>query len=223
MSNDVQSFKEPAYPKGMDETKLRDFMKEILDGIDRDKLIADKRLVRVRHPLLAERMGQDVALNVELVNLINGFTDGLTIRGNIDNKQDIQKRGSMAAEILKDSSKEPQIFAEQLRNLEALTQQLSELNDTEDDDSGSSALIAIALRSQLKMPTLAQDLVLYSAVTRETLEVPRGEILKAIEEIRKSALAQLEKPDLNEDGKQFRKEELAEAEFVKGWYEKNVA
>ena len=61
---------EPGVPEAAESQLLGQEVQQILDQIDRPKLMADKRLIRVRHPLLQAQLGADVALNTEIHNMV---------------------------------------------------------------------------------------------------------------------------------------------------------
>lgn len=56
--------------RGIDEIKLLANVHAISENIDRDKLLFDRRVKRVQHPLLVDRIGKEKALNFEIYKLV---------------------------------------------------------------------------------------------------------------------------------------------------------
>src|SRR3989338_1889136 len=82
-------------------------VQQILGQIDRPKFMGDERLTRVRHPLLQERLGADVALNTEIHNMVCDLVTGITADDSISNKDQLAERAKFAEELLADCSTDP--------------------------------------------------------------------------------------------------------------------
>lgn len=210
------------FPEGLDEAKLDGMLEALLEGIDRDRLFQDEKLNRVRHPLLAERMGKEVPLNVEIHNLITDIVTALTVSDRISNKDQLKVRAQHIEATLLQAASDPQSFYKDLEDFKTALTQLAELNPGEDADYDVHNLVSGQLRKRLEMPNAAQEYVLYPPVTMESLGQSRDEVLKTLEGCRAHFLQALEGKD-DDESKALRESVVSEAAAVLAWYEKQAA
>lgn len=218
------------YPEGLDETKLDGLIQAIIDGVDREKLFQEPRLRRVRHPLLQERIGKDVALNVEISNLISNSAVALTTSDRISNKEHLIENAQRAEDILFQAANDMQALKANLDTLKAMVTRLAKLNP-DADYFRFSALVKSMIEKRLKMPSAVQNYVLYCPVTADSLGETREEVLKIIEECRDILLRNVD-GDLSDDRfsdvdkeflRNFRTNVTTETTAVREWYERQAA
>jgi len=200
------------YPEGLDEAKTSESIQTILDGIDRERLFEDRRMTRVRHPLLAERIGRDVALNTEIHNLLADIALELYVSNNTDNSGI-----HIIEDILLSAAKDPKTFRANLAAFKDAVIQLSKSN-SDGDGLEISGLVSNLLRQKLKMPNLAQEFILYPTVTISSLGESNEDALKTLEGCREQFLDAF--GGKNGDDTEALKEAVeAEAAAVKAWFE----
>ncbi len=202
------------YPQGLDQAGFVELVKKVLDGIDSERLFQDQRRMRVRHPLLKERIGKDVAVNMEIYNLMNAVISGKTIAPSDENIELIEG-GKIAEEILLDAAKDRELFGTDLANLTTNAQNINSENP--EDDVIATELVATVIRKELKMANMAQDLILYGAVTRDVLEEPAEAILKVMETAKADFLTFIEGQS-GEDVERFQREVMDEVDAIKAWF-----
>ncbi|MFA5829598.1 MAG: hypothetical protein WC843_03835 [Candidatus Gracilibacteria bacterium] len=198
------------YPEGLNEAKLVELIQTILDGIDRDQLMKDEHLPIVRHPLLQERIGTEVALNTEIHNLISNVAS----KTRSDQPTDVEEK------ILLANASNPKQMATSLAAFKEAITKLAPLNI--DEIYPIDTFVSMLLMGKLKMPTHAQEAILYPAVNHDLYESSKDEILGVIENCRKKLLSWIEIAD-DKKATEFGKEVSAEADFAKDWFEKRAA
>lgn len=217
---EVQTNAPIKYPEGLDETKLTEMLQSILDGIDRGRLMQDQRLYRVRHPLLQERIGAEIALNTEIHNLLSSIALGLTVSDKFDNAKDLHEDVEKIEAMFIDNASNTEQLSEKLSTLKDALTKLGVLN-VEKDGPRVDNLVSTLIRRKLAMPNLAQDLILYPAVTNDTFKQPKSEILAVIEACR-SSLCEMVEGKEDEAAVKLRREIEEEADFAKQWFEKST-
>lgn len=210
--------KELTFPEGLDEIKVNELLQAILDGIDRGRLFEDQRLTRVRHPLLAERMGTDTALNTEIHNLITDIVTALSVSDRISNRDQLLANIPHVESILLDSAHDHETLRANLTALKDAVTQLVALNP-EEDGAEVQGLVSGQLRQKLTMPNAVQEFVLYPPVTTTSLGESKDQALETLEGCRAHLIAALEGKE-DGDSRALREAVEAEAAAVRAWFEK---
>lgn len=207
------------YPEGVDEAQFSMLVKNVLDCIDRVKLLADARLTRVRHPLLQEEIGADVALNTEILNMLEDIASIISLEAGSQRQIELSTRLEYVERILLEAAVDSKKFGEALLTLVETLDQLNKSNPHEEGLAMAPGLLEHELRKQLKLPTLAQDYVLYPPVTTHSLGGNREEVLGNLEACREDLAGRV----INEPNAA---ELIAEIEGIasraKAWFEQNI-
>ena len=190
-------------------------VQELLDGINRDVLIQDERLTRVRHPLLEELVGKEVALNTEIHNLITGIVMALSISDRFSNKAQLQERIPHIESILLDSAKDPETFQANLLALKDATSKIAELNFNEDENEVEN-LVEVLIRGKLKMPNLVQELLIYPPASGLSSGESKEDALKRFENCRNHLLENISGDD--EKSAAFRADIESASTDVRAWF-----
>ncbi len=203
------------YPDWLDEEKFGHIITEILACIDRAKLFEDGRLTRVRHPLLQREIGQDVALNTEIFNMLEEMA--LAISSNIlrdSNHGELTSRLEYVERLLMENAMDLEKMESFLLEFAQAVDELNQSNLTPEDALPiGPSLVEATLRQQLQLPTLAQDLVLYPAVTSERYE-PKN-VLPTLEACREDLLSKITDPVIKEEIEGI-------ATRARAWFEANI-
>lgn len=207
------------YPDGIDESKIGELLQKLLDGIDRDKLYNDKKLIRVRHPLLQERMGPGIALNVEIHNLLTDIVMGLTVSDRISNSAQLRERAKEIEQTLLGAAQDPESFQVALNSLKNISLQIAELNGGDANDFISHDIVSDGLRGRLEMPNTVQELILYPPVTVDSLGMTKMEVLKTLEGCKKMVLDSLGNSD-DLESVAIRNQVEDEVAAALAWFEK---
>lgn len=219
-NGDVEEPEGLVYPSGLDEERMGEMVQELLDGIDRDRLYQDERLTRVRHPLLTERMGREVALNCEIYNLIDGLTGAILERDNSVRARSHAER-MQAQDILVDNASDRNDFIPNLQAFMEAVVKCAELNlEPTPDDMRVRGVVQGLLKSRLvEMPNVVHDYILYPPVTLVSLGEPIEQALQGLEDVEAEWLEALGKKD-DEGSMVMKKAVEAEVAAVKAWFEK---
>lgn len=188
------------YPDWLDEEKFGLIISNVLSCIDRAKLFADSRLVRVRHPLLQQEIGSEVALNTEMLCMLEDIALGVS--ANIkehSNHAELISRLEYVEQMLMENAVDAKKIEDFLLQLVEAIDELNKLNPVPDGNfPPGPSIVDNVVRKQLKLPTLAQDLVLYPAVTTDRYE-GREEVLQVLEACRADLLGRVADPVIREE------------------------
>lgn len=180
------------FPPDMQEEQVRELLANLIRSLDREKLRTDPRMPIARHPLLVERLGQDMPIDVLITNLIEDVVTSLALeRAGLRREDPWLKHGAVAESALLRNSADSDICNALLGRLKETAKALSDLNDA---SAGSVSAVPVAiggmLNKMLRMPTIAQNFVLYPAVRREGFGATRSAILASVESTRRALAAQ---------------------------------
>jgi len=167
---------EPGVPEAAESQLLGQEVQQILDQIDRPKLMADKRLIRVRHPLLQAQLGADVALNTEIHNMVMALVIAITIDDSIANKRELVAQAEAIEVLLPECAKDQ-------GRMSAAISVFSQCVRDEHIGRGvldAATMVEAQLRTRLELPNTVQDMVTYPAVTRHTLGESPTDVLNGL-------------------------------------------
>ena len=154
--------KKDIFPEAHNSDISRPIM-NIVDGIDRTKLLSDHRLARARHPLVQERIGEQLALNVEVHNMVYHIASSVNLPDGISNADQVLEWGRESEAILLDNALDRKSLIQYIQSLKTAVVALAQKYEENEKFSGNaSRAVDFELRIFLKMPTNAKDLVVYS-------------------------------------------------------------
>lgn len=197
------------FPEGLSEAKIGELIEAMLGHIDRERLLEDKDLVRVQHPLIQERIGKDVALNVEIHNAFSVF---VSTQARIDLTTDPNKASDALLGLAKDM--EDSEFKSAFTKFQEAIVKLAETNPGE---YKILDIISGQLHNRLKMPEIVQESITYPPVTVSTLGESNDEALKVLEECRATLLRKIKDID-NDATNEFRAKVETEYTAAKEWF-----
>jgi hypothetical protein len=215
-------------PEGLDEQGFVQMLLDIVDCVDREKLYKNERFVRVRHPLLVERMGRDVVINVEVFNMVGQLMDELykpgvtnsTIRLGGNTPEDTYEYLKDFLRLVQGVVKDADFWEGKVVELKAVMDKIRELNP----DAKLFDVLAwfdSLLRPNFKMPTLVQDVMLYPNVTMQGHDYCPEQLFAGVEGLKNEVLGMFglgEAGDDDERQAEVRAKVEAEAQAVRDWY-----
>ncbi len=180
------------FTKTLKESELDSVINELLGNIDYQKLQNSPNLIRVNHPLLLERMGAEVSVNNEIINLIRDMLEKLT--SSDDDDFDLLKFEETLITAAKDEGK----MRLTLLRFNVIVTLLTESDRNNDQIVRED--INRRFKARLETPSAIQTQLIYPVVTADINNQDTSNLLTILREKRKQLLAELATPIKDPDG-----------------------
>ena len=195
-------------PEYLNETAIKEEVKQILDAIDREKLFQNPRMFRLKSQMLLERLGKEPLIDMEIYNMLNLHVNPPT---QTEKRSHIESHGELVEKVIGEASKIPiAMMIKKLRRLQSAILEITDYNqEFKSPDTAGNLILDKILRGFLKMPTQAQEEILVDTFEKHRCDTPSGKIITTIAALQEDARNAIER--LNSESEALKKPEDDEA------------
>jgi len=206
------------FPEDLDVLKFTGMIQSLLDGIDRDRLFEDESLLFVRHPLIKEQIGKEIALNDAIYTLFMDFIIDI-----LKESETVRRFGvklaldaSVIKRTLMEAAKDPELFDSNFETFQEYLYKLEELNP--DNDGAEVAVFAQnQLLQKLKISNDIDEDLFYRPLYKLNEGWSFTDAIRVVSYFKKKLLKTLE-GKIDDESVNTRKTIETKAAAAKAWF-----